>query len=166
MILGIKRVIDVREVEPGRFYLRLDYNEEDATVFQCIRVGERDDGVPDLKALWFTPGTNRPLGIESLPHNGPVVELPEVHIRVDAPSMFASNYTSGVRAGMFFVSGEEAFVAAPLDFRGWTTINISTGRPVVGNWTADWLAFSRWLLVIDDNGEEITIASFGETQAG
>jgi hypothetical protein len=164
MILGIERVVDVREVEPGRFYLRLDYNE-DPEVFQCICIGERDGGVPDLKALRFAPGTDRPLGIESLPDHGPVVALPEVHIRVDAPSMFGTNYTSSIRAETFLVSGNEAFVAAPTGFRGWSLINISNGRPVIDNWKADWVAFSRWLLVIDDNGEEIPIASFGETDA-
>ena len=163
MILGIERVVDVRQVVPGRFFLRLDYNE-DPVVFQCVRIGERDGGEPDLRALWFAPGTARPLGIESLPHNGPVVALPEVHVRVDAPSMFASNHISSIRPGMFTVSGDEAFVTVTADSRGWTTYNISTGRPVLSREPADWLAFSRWLLVINDNGEEIPIVSFGDPE--
>jgi hypothetical protein len=165
MIRGIEQVVDVREVEPGRFYLRLDY-DEGTTVFQCIRIGGKEDDVPNLKALWFAPGTDRPLGIEDLPNHGPVVALPEVHIRVDAPSMSGTNYTSNVCAGTFLVSSDEAIVAVPTGSRGWTMVNISTGRPIADNWRADWVAFSRWLLVIDDNGEEIPIASFGEAEGG
>ncbi|CAN5588371.1 hypothetical protein BH10PSE14_BH10PSE14_33710 [soil metagenome] len=162
MILGIERVTDVREVEAGRFYLRLNYNE-DPSLFQCIRVGNDDD---DIRALWFNPGTDSPLGIEDLPDHGPVVALPDVHIRVDAPSMVGSNRTTSTRPGMFLVSNDEAFVVAPNGFRGWSVINISTGLPVANRWSPDWIAFSRWLLVIVDNGEEIPIASFGEENAG
>jgi hypothetical protein len=163
MILGIERVVDVRDLELGRFYLRFDYNEE-PTVFQCVGFGEKEDGVPELRALWFAPQTQRPLGVEGLPSHGPIVALPEVHIRVDAPSMSGTNYTSNVRAGTFFISGDEAFIAVPRQWQSWSLINISTGRRVVDGVQADWVAFSRWLLVINDNGEEIPIASFGEDQ--
>ena len=84
------------------------------------------------------------------------------HETVASPS---TNHTTSLRSGMFIVSGTEAFIAVPQSFRKWTLINISTGRPVVGHWNSDWAAFTRWLLVIDDNGEEIAVASFGETEA-
>lgn len=159
MLLGIERVVDAGECEPGRFYLKLNYND-DPSIFQCVKVGDDDD---DLMALWLTPGTDRPLGLETIPDHEPLVALPPVHIRVDAPSMYASNRTTAIRPGMFLVSNDEAFVVAPSGFRGYSTINISTGLPVPKRWAPDWLAFSRWLLVIEDNGEEIPIASFGET---
>jgi hypothetical protein len=158
MILGIERVIDAGQCEPGRFYLKLNY-KDDPSVFQCVRIGEDDS---DLMALWFSPGTDRPLGLETLLEHEPVVALPQVHIRVDAPSMFASNHTTSIRAGMFLVSNDEAFVVATTGFRGWSVLNLSTGLPVAKRWSPDWIAFSRWLLVIEDNGEEIPIASFGE----
>lgn len=65
---------------------------------------------------------------------------------------------------MFLVAGNEAYVAAPHGFREWSLVNISTGRPTVGRWREDWAAFSRWLLVIEDNGEEIPIADFTGTE--
>lgn len=160
MILGIERVVDAGQCEPGRFYLKLNYND-DPSVFQCIRIGEGDN---DLMALWFTPGTDHALGLETLPDQEPVVALPQVHIRVDAPSMLASNRTTSIRPGMFLVSNDEAFVVASNGFRGWSVINISKGLPVAKRWSPDWIVFSRWLLVIEDNGEEIPIASFGENE--
>lgn len=162
MLLGIERVIANHEIQPGRFYLAPHY-KDDPVLFQCVRAGETADGEPDLKALRFSPGTEYPIGLESIPHDGPLVALPDVRVRVDAPSLTATNHTSSVRSGMFLVSGDEAFVAAPYGFREWALVNISTGRRVPGRWTADWAAFSRWLLVIEDNGEEIPIADFGET---
>lgn len=165
MILGIERVISNREMEPGRFYLAPHYDDE-PSLFQCVRMGERSDGEPDLLALRFAPGTQYPLALESIPHDGPLVALPEVHIRIDAPSLKATNHTSSVRSGMFLVAGNEAYVASPHGFREWKLINISTGRPVVGHWREDWAAFSRWLLVIEDNGEEIPIADFTGSESG
>jgi hypothetical protein len=162
MILGIERVIDVHEVEPGRFYLQ-SYYDEDPVLFQCLLVGERE-GVRDLKALRFAPGSQQPVSVASLPDGGPVVALPEVHIRVDAPSLSGTNHTASLRSGMFLVSGDEAFVAVRQGFIDRAIINISTGRPAVGRGPQRWIAFSRWLLVIDDNGVEIAIASFGETE--
>ncbi|MGU3389842.1 hypothetical protein [Sphingomonas sp. M1A8_2b] len=163
MLLGIERVIANHEIEPGRFYLAPHYDGE-PVLFQCIRIGETSEGQPDLKALRFSPGTQYPISLESIPHDGPLVALPEVHVRIDAPSLTATNHTSSVRSGMFLVAGNEAFVAAPQGFREWALINISTGRPAVGRWREDWAAFSRWLLVIEDNGEEIPIADFTGTE--
>ena len=163
MLLGIERVILNREIEPGRFYLAPHYNDE-SVLFQCIRMGETSDGEPDLRALVFSPGTQYPITLESVPSDGPLVALPEVHIRVDAPSLTATSYTSTVRSGTFLVAGNEAYVAAPQGFRDWALINISTGRPAVGRWREDWAAFSRWLLVIEDNGEEIPVADFTGTE--
>ena len=160
MILGIRRVVDVRDLEPGRFYLRLDYGN-DPVLFQCIRMGENPDGTPDLKALWFNPTDERPIGLEDIPHSGPVVSLPDVKVRVDPPTLIASKYTSHVRPGMFLVAGDEPFLVVPYN-RGWITVNMATGRPVESNWNGEWVAFSRWLLMIDDNGQEIEIAAFGK----
>lgn len=164
MILGIERVIPNREIEPGRFYLTPHYDEE-PVLFQCIRMGETSDGEPDLRALRFSPGTQYPISLDSIPHNGPLVALPKVHVRIDAPSLSATNHTASVRSGMFLVAGDEAYVAATHGFREWSLVNISTGRPAVGRWREDWAAFSRWLLVIEDNGEEISIADFTGTES-
>ena len=160
MLLGIEGVIDVRSVEKGRFYLRSDYNDE-PVLFKCICVGQGDDGSDTLMAIRFAPGSELPMAIESLPHGGPVVALPEVHIRVDAPSLVATNLNSGIRSGMFLIAGEEAFVAVPQNFRSWSLINVTKGEHVDGEWGKNWIAFSRWLFVIKDSGEEITISSFG-----
>ena len=136
----------------------------EASVFQCIRVGENEGGNPDLRALVFKPGDEQPFSIESL-QSGPVVALPDVHVRIDPPSITATNYTDNLYAGMFMVSGEEAFVAVANGFRNWALINISNGRPVVGNRLQDWISFSRWMLVVEDESEEIRIASFGVEEA-
>lgn len=164
MIRGLQRIVRSTEVEPGRFYLRQQYNDDPA-LFQCVQTGETIENAPELKAMRFAPGSPNPLGLEDLPHHEPVVELPEVHIRVDAPSLVGSSDTSGIRSGMFLIGGNEAYVAAPLGFRHWGLVNISTGRVVQAGWSEPWVAFSRWLLVIDDEkGEEIPIASFGESE--
>jgi hypothetical protein len=163
MLLGIKGVINVRDIEKGRFYLTTEYGGEPA-LFQCIYFGVSNE--PEtLMALRYPSSTDLPLRLESLPDGGAVVALPDVHVRVDAPSLTATNFTSSITPGMFFVAGEEAFVAVPRSYRGvWTVINISRGEATTGGWRENWAAFSRWLFVIEDNGEEIPISSFGDTE--
>lgn len=165
MILGFNRIIDAREMVVGRFYLGYDYNS-DPILFQCVQVGELPNGNPDLRSLRFAPETSFPIGLEAAPYRGPLVALPDVHIRIDAPSMVGTSHTSAVRAGMFIVAGDEAFVAAPTEFRGWTLMNLATGQPAPARFDEGWIAFSRWLLVIEDNLEEIPIASFGQDISG
>ncbi len=40
-------------------------------------------------------------------------------------------------------------------------INISTGKTVDGRPPENWVTFDRWSLVIDESGEEVSIAEFG-----
>lgn len=161
MVLGLQRIIEARDMEPGRFYLKQSYDNEPVIV-QCIKTGRMVDDNPVHETVRFAPGTQYPIGFESVPDYGPVVALPDVKVRVDAPSIVSSSASSSIRAGMFLVSGDEAYIAAPLEFRNWALVNLSTGRTVEGQWRQSWISFSRWLLVIEDNGEEIPIASFGD----
>lgn len=69
---------------------------------------------------------------------------------------------SGFRAGLFLVMGDEAFVAASLGRLHWKLFNLNTGHAATGTAPNSWVSFSRWLLVVEENGEEIPIASFGD----
>lgn len=158
-VLGLNEVIPARDAEPGKFYLHERY-DTDPEVFLCFLTGGEIDGVPETKALYFTPDEDQKFSMHLPPTHEPLVALPEVHVRVDAPSLSASSGSSSIRTGMMFVVGDEPFVAAPLEFRHWTSINLSTGRAVQIDRNKAWASFDRWQLVIFDQDEEVVIANF------
>jgi len=161
VILGIEGVVQSHEVEPGRYYLEPSYSGE-ARLFQCIQTADQMDGNPVCKAVYFFPSEERSLTFGDLPYDGPLVAMPPVKIRVDPPTIIGSGRSVSYSAGMFFIMDGEAYVTAHLDRYGWAAVNISTGRTVEGQISHQWIAFSRWLLIVEENGEEIPIASFGE----
>lgn len=65
------------------------------------------------------------------------------------------------QARTFIVLGADCLVYAPHQRLRTVLVNISRGI-VEGSIEPHWLAFSRWSLVVDEGGEEVTIASFGE----
>lgn len=159
-ILGLRSVIDIDQIEVGRFYLRTNYGG-DQILFQCVVAGQDEAGRDQLASLSFSPGSRWPISVDELPSHGPVVSLDNVAIRVDAASALDTNYSGSVRPNLFFVADTEAYIVAPAS-RGWITFNITTGRRIPPNWQKSWISFSRWIIVMNDTGEEISIASFGE----
>lgn len=159
MILGIDGVIRVQDAEVGRFYLEPVYGAE-PRLFQCVSTGKVVDGEPANQALYFFPGEELSVVLDDLPYLNPVVAMPDVYVRVDPPSITGSSNMSSFSAGNFLAIGDEPFVTAHEGFRQWRMMNLNTGRPAQGP-TGSWVSFSRWLLVVEENGEEISIASFG-----
>jgi hypothetical protein len=135
----------------------------DPQLFQCVRTFD-DAGNVVRKGLYFSNDKQVGNYIDDLPDYRPIVSLPEVHIRVDPPSATGSSGSATISKGTFFVSGLEAFVAATVGYRFWTVINLSTGQDARRERPTSWVSFSRWLLVVEENGEEIPIASFGEAK--
>lgn len=162
MLLGLQSVIDADELQIGKFYLRTTHNG-DSILFQCVVVGEDEEGNDRLAALSFSPGSKWPVSVDELPDYGPVVSLDNVAIRVDAASASGTNFSGSIKQNLFFVAGADAFVVAPIR-AGWITFNLMTGRRIPINWKMNWISFSRWIIVMDDNGEEISIANFDEEE--
>ena len=52
MLLGLQSVIDADELQIGKFYLRTTHNG-DSILFQCVVVGEDEEGNDRLAALSF-----------------------------------------------------------------------------------------------------------------
>jgi len=160
MILGLDRVIRGHEAEVGRFYLEPVYDGE-PRLFQCVVAGKVVDGEAVKQALYFVPQEQPSIVLADFPWTDSIVALPDVHVRVDPPSIAGSSSISSLSGGMFFIMGDEAFVTAGMGFR-WRMMNVSTGKAVEGAHPTSWVSFSRWLLVVQESGEEIPIASFGE----
>ena len=132
-------------------------------LFQCVQTSEPLDDGFRRKALFMTTGGKPDLGLHELPDRTPAVALDDVHVRVDPTSLDRSAFDTSLHRGMFLVHEDEAIICAPTDMaRGWAAVNINTGRVVNGHLGTNWLAFTRWSLVMDDEeGDELTIASFG-----
>lgn len=163
MIRGLVGVVPHHTIEVGRFYMAPAYQGNN-WLFQCVQTDEPlDDGFRQ-KALYMTTGGRPDIGLHQLPYQTALVALDDVHVRVDPTSLDSSAFETTLRRGLFLVRGDEAFICAPTDqIRGWAVVNINTGRTVSGRLGNDWLSFSRWSLVMDDEeGDELTIATFGE----
>lgn len=162
MIRGMVGVVPNHTMETGRFYMAPAYRGEH-WLFQCIQTSDRFEDSFRRKALLMTIAGKPELSLFDLPQDTPVVALDDVHVRIDPTSLSQNAFTTYLDRNMFLVLGDEAIICAPTDHvRGWQAVNITTGQTVVGNVGPNWLSFTRWSLVMDDEeGDELTIASFG-----
>ena len=166
MIRGMMGVIPYHAMETGRFYMAPAYRGEN-WLFQCVQTSEPFEGDFRRKALFMTTGGKPDLGLHQLPDQAPVVALDAVHVRVDPTSLDKSASDTYLQRGLFLIRDDEAILCAPTDqVRGWAAISITKGRTVEGSMGSNWLSFTRWSLVMDDEeGDELTLASFGEESA-
>jgi hypothetical protein len=161
VIRGFVGVVPNGSVETGRFYLAPGH--DGFALFQCIQTDEPYEDTFRQKALYFTTAGKPNLGLHDLPGHSPLAALDEVQVRVDPTSIAESAFSSHLKAGLFLVNGDAPIICAPDGFRGWTALNILTGRTVGRSFGHEWLSFTRWSLVMDNEaGEELTIASFGQ----
>lgn len=158
-IRGLEAIVKPAELEVGGFYLDPGYGQG-TTLFQWIRTGETRDGEAEEAMLVFAAEKGEPFEVHSLSAHGPIVKMPPVAIRVDPPSAVGSAMTKSLVPGMFAIEETRPILAATVGYRHWLTIDLSTGRPVRPS--TYWVGFSRWSLVVDEAGEEIVIAAFGE----
>ena len=161
MVLGVSRAVRAQDAEPGRFYICQSYGMK-SVILQCIS-NEQAEREEDRKlALLFTNGDKNDIYIGGFPSEI-LVELEEVQVRVDPPSISGSKYSTSIRSGMLLLSNDSAILAASTGGSGsfsWATINISEGCVQSAKTIGDWVSFSRWSLVVLDDGEEIEIATF------
>lgn len=160
MIRGVVGVIPHHSMETGRFYMAP--NRAGNWLFQCVQTDEAFEGSYKRKGLFFTTGDQVDLGLSDLPWQSPVLALDEVHVRIDPTSLADSIGTTSLERGMFILDGDTPLLCAPDGFRGWSVVDLSTGRTSAQRSRQNWLSFTRWSLVMDDeHGDELTIASFG-----
>ena len=158
MIRGIERVVLKDGLVAGAFYLCPRYNG-DPYLIQAVT--EKLDVEP-THALVFEPGADAPLSITDL-ETTTYVLMPDVSIRVDPPSFSGHAFSRNIRPPMMIVVDDVPYAVALLHYRGHTFVNLTTGvadhNPLGSN---TWASFDRWQLLVDENGEEVPIASFGE----
>ncbi len=157
MLLGISRVVAEKDIQLGRFYLQHSYRGE-PRLFLCV--AGPDDDENSKRAIIIDPASEHPILLQDIPNMGPAVELPDIHVRVDAPSLDGTEHTTSVRAPMLFVVDQTPYLAALTGWRGYVAVDIASGS-ILKQPPSSWASFSRWQLVMDENGEEIPIASFG-----
>jgi len=160
-IRGIGSILSYGQAEPGRFYYQR-WQDDLAALLQCVRTPQLVDGNPEDVALLFPPA-GAALSLEDIKWNEPLIAVGDVHVRVDPLSIVGSSSGYSAHAGMFLIHEESALVTIASSYRQWTTVNLSTGR-IASFPTVNWVAFSRWSLVTDDEhlGEEVMLASFGD----
>lgn len=161
MIRGLVSIVPARQMEVGRFYMAPGYQDGN-WLFQCVQTDEPLDDGFRRKALFMTTGGKPDIGLHELPYRTPVVALDNVHVRVDPESLKSSAFDTHLRPKLFLVRGTETIICAPTDqMRGWVPVSIDTGRTITTNLGSEYLTFTRWSLVMDDeNGDELTIAEF------
>lgn len=162
MIRGLLGVVPWKAAAPGRFYLRQGYGTG-PTLLQAVLPAQQQDGSEGLEALYITHRDAQPLELGGLSGIDPVVALFDVHVRVDPTSLVGGRHSISARPGSLLIAGDIPVLVATHGRRGyWAYVNLDTGECMPGEPSEDWLMFSRWFLVIDDEaGEEVTIASFG-----
>ena len=162
MIRGIAGTVKRIDLIAGAFYLFPRYDRTPDLV-QVVRTrAATEEANEAIAALIFEPGGNPELLLADVDQNSPYVLMPDVSIRIDPPSLGGNSLTTGLRAGMFFVSGETPYVVATIWNRGYNIVNLSNGEIEDRNFHNEpWIIFNRWQLVVDENGEEVPIANFG-----
>lgn len=159
MIRGFEQVVMSSEVEAGRFYLEQSY-QGGHRLLQCVVVDGEEGDPPRMMAVDFTQGSIDGLTLTTFTQFAPLVLMPHVDVRIDPPSMTGTNITQSLNAGMLFVYGDEPFVTVRHSRGLWAAFNINTGHMLNGT-LRNWVAFQRWLLVVEENGQEVAIAEFG-----
>lgn len=159
-IRGIAGVLVPNDIKPGTFYVQSD---RESGTWICLRVSEADIGPkprkwdvvfdrPDRHGIFFCECQD----VE------PVAELPPVAIRIDPTSLLGSQYSTNFRTQMLVVAGTDVFLKAQNGAIGNLTVSLRTGE--VASPPSDWIAFSRWSLVMDgDDGEVVLFSSNGES---
>lgn len=161
-IRGLEAIVKPTELEVGSFYLDPGFGQG-TTLFQWIRTGEMREGQAEEAMLIFAAERGEPFEVHGLSAHGPLVRMPPVAIRIDPPSATGSSMTKSLAPGMFAIEDNRPILAAKVGYRNWLTVDLSTGRPIRPS--PYWVGFSRWSLVVDEAGEEIVIAAFGEDAA-
>jgi hypothetical protein len=162
MIRGIEKTVQAHEVEVGKFYLAPSASNGRPLLFQAVQAGARHQGALKMMALTFSYEGEQEIRLDELDWYDTLVAMPPVHVRVDPPSAIGTGTSSRVKLRTLMVRGDEALIAVQDRFLGHTLMSISSGRVAERNQTFTWVAFSRWSLVVDEAGEEIVIASFGQ----
>ena len=161
MIRGIERVVKADSLTAGAFYLCPRYNG-DPYLIQAVTT---DPNVEPTFALVFEPGTNDPISLTELERTTYVL-MPDVSVRVDPPSFSGHAFTHNVRPYMMIVADDVPYVVASMRYRGYSIVNLSTGVAELNALAANnWATFDRWQLVVDEGGEEVPVASFGDAPA-
>lgn len=164
MIRGILSTVRYESLVPGAFYLQQLYGSG-PTLMQ-VATFHQDNEADRHFGLHFEPGAAQELMISELDQHGYFALMPDVSVRVDPPSITGTPATHNLRAGNFFVSGEVPYVVAYSGRIGHQIVNLATGVMEQRHFAREaWIAFSRWQLVVDENGEEVPIASFGDAPA-
>ena len=161
MIRGFDRIVAEHELEVGRFYMTHTYRGP--ALFQWVQTGQRVDDDYRRMPLNFTSAGDTDIRLYAgSDGSAPYIRLPDVHIRIDPESVSGSAFSTSIRASMLLVRGEEVFLTVPTTTHfEWSVVNLSTGQLQSGRFDHNWLAFTRWSLVMDDHvGDELTIAEF------
>lgn len=160
-VRGVVSVVMRSDLEVGGFYLDPGYGRG-TTLFQWVRTGETREGSPVEAMLVFASDLSELLELRELATHGPLLKMPPVAVRVDPPSANGTALSQSFTGGMLVMEGDRAVLAARRGYHGWVAIDLLTGLP--SRLSSQWVRFDRWSLVVDEAGEEIAIASFGEPQ--
>lgn len=151
MVRGFGRVVQLRELVPGKFYLEQRYNGA-PELFQWIELASPADGEATYQALYFSQGERPEVYFGDLMAEA-FVALDDVQIRVRPESLNGSRMSITIQPGTFIVDERSPILAVGVGHRGWRRVDPSSGRLVteLGHY---WLAFSKWSLVAGDECDE------------
>jgi hypothetical protein len=158
MIRGIDRVIAPENMEVGRFYVSPGM-EGEPVLFQWVSVRPLA-GVERQMALLFPYEGLAPIELQEALWYDAVIAMPAVEVRVDPPSAFQSGGRGRVVLNSLMAAGDQPCIAVKNGARNHIVINLTTGMQIDQAGMELWVSFSRWSLVVDEAGEEVTIAGF------
>lgn len=158
-IRGIVGVLAPNEIKPGTFFVQSD---RDTGAWTCLRVTQPDAGSkPRTWDVVFDRPDRHGISFWEPEDVEPIAVLPTIAIRIDPTSLLGTQYSTNFRPQTLVVAGADVFLKAKSGRIGNLTINLRTGE--VASPPADWVAFSRWSLVVDgDDGEVVLFSWNGE----
>lgn len=161
MIRGIERVVAADAMEVGRFYL-MPAPQMEPTLFQCVGGDFGKTGAGRMALVYPYEGASpAPIELQDTDWYEVLVAMPQVSVRVDPPSAIEVGSAGRVPMNTLIIAGDEPYFAVKIPgYRNYTLINLGTGQVADQRTLSEWISFSRWSLVVDEAGEEVTIATF------
>lgn len=159
MIRGMQRVVKKHDVKPGKFYLARSFDGA-TRLMQCVS-STRADGTEELSAVYFPHKEDNEFRFSPLPSIEMLVELPDLHVRIDPAVIAGSSFTKMIEPSTLILEEDQPLLIVPNERLGRAVVNLAKGVvvPEVGS---HWLEFDKWYLVKDEWGEEIIVARFGK----
>jgi hypothetical protein len=131
--------VPAQQIEVGKFYLDTNPGGE-PILFQCVEAATVT-GEKSIMALVFSPSDSPPVSLTEVGAYDTLIEMPEVHLRIDPPSVTGTGMTTSLKMNTLIIADRQAIIAVGRRYGSWSAIDITTGRNIERALQREWVSF-------------------------